>query len=61
MLTIPPGSQPGQSFRLKGRGMPELRKPSQYGDLYARLQIELPRRLSDQERDLFQQLANLRK
>jgi curved DNA-binding protein len=60
MLTIPPGSQPGQSFRLKGRGMPKLRKPSQHGDLYARLQIELPRRLSDQERDLFQQLAKLR-
>ncbi len=60
MLTIPPGSQPGQSFRLKGRGMPKLQKPSQYGDLYARLQIELPRRLSDQERDLFQQLAKLR-
>ena len=60
MLTIPAGSQPGQSFRLKGRGMPKLKKPSQYGDLYARLQIELPRRLSDQERDLFQQLAKLR-
>jgi len=60
MLTIPPGSQPGQIFRLKDRGMPKLRKPSQHGDLYARLQIKLPQRLSDQERDLFQQLANLR-
>lgn len=60
MLTIPPGSQPGQSFRLKGRGMPKLRKPSQFGDLYARLQVELPRQLSDRERELFQQLAKLR-
>jgi curved DNA-binding protein len=59
MLTIPPGSQPGQIFRLKGRGMPKLNKPSEHGDLYARLQIELPRKLSDQERDLFQQLADL--
>jgi curved DNA-binding protein len=60
MLTIPSGSQPGQSIRLKGRGMPKLRKPSQYGDLYARLQVALPRKLSDRERDLFQQLAELR-
>jgi curved DNA-binding protein len=60
MLTIPPGSQPGQIFRLKGRGMPKLSNPSQHGDLYARLQIELPRKLSDRERDLFQQLADLR-
>jgi curved DNA-binding protein len=59
MLTIPPGSQPGQIFRLKGRGMPKLSKPSEHGDLYARLQIKLPRRLSDHERDLFQQLADL--
>ena len=60
MLTIPPGSQPGQIFRLKGRGMPKLSRPSQHGDLYARLQIKLPQRLTDKERDLFQQLADLR-
>lgn len=60
MLTIPPGSQPGQSFRLKGRGMPHLRKPSQHGDLYAKLNISLPYKLTERERDLFQQLSNLR-
>jgi curved DNA-binding protein len=60
MLTIPPGSQPGQLFRLEGRGMPKLRNPSRHGDLYARLQINLPQDLSDRERELFQQLAKLR-
>ena len=60
MLNIPPGSQPNQTFRLKGRGMPKLRNPKQHGDLYARLHVNLPQRLSDHERDLFQQLSNLR-
>jgi curved DNA-binding protein len=60
VLKIPAGSQPGQIFRLKGRGMPGLRKPSQKGDLYARLKLVVPRTLSD-ERALFEQLAALRR
>jgi curved DNA-binding protein len=60
ILTIPPGSQPNQSLRLKGRGMPHLRNANQHGDLYARLKIRLPRDLSDEESDLFKRLASLR-
>jgi len=60
ILTVPPGSQPGQSIRLKGRGMPSLRDPSRHGDLYARLKVILPRHLSDEERQLFANLAALR-
>ena len=33
MLTIPPGTQPGQKIRLAGRGMPELRNPQTFGDM----------------------------
>lgn len=61
MLNIPPGSQPGQLIRLKGRGMPKLRNPSQHGDLYARLNVEIPTDLSDRERELFEQLSDLHK
>lgn len=57
VLTIPEGTQPGQTFRLKGRGMPQLRNPDQYGDLYVRIQVNLPRTLSERERELFQELA----
>jgi curved DNA-binding protein len=42
VLTIPAGSQPDQSFRLKGRGLPNLRNKKKRGDLYARLDISLP-------------------
>ena len=60
VLTIPAGSQPDQSFRLKGRGFPNLRNKKKRGDLYARLDISLPRKLNSQERKLFKELANLK-
>jgi len=60
MLTIPAGSQPDRTFRLRGRGMPNLRDPDQHGDLLARLKVSLPKNLSDEERKLFDQLAELR-
>lgn len=57
-LTVPPGTQPGQKFRLKGRGMPHLKKPNNYGDLYVRADVEIPRKLTAEQIDLFQQLTN---
>ena len=61
VLTIPPGSQPGQKFRLKGKGMPKLRQRNQHGDLYARLHVRLPKQLSSEERELFEELAKMQK
>ena len=61
VLTIPAGSQPGATFRLKGRGLPGLQQPSRKGDLFAHLQIQLPRSLSTEEKDLFKKLASLRR
>jgi curved DNA-binding protein len=58
VLTVPAGSQPGQVFRLSGRGMPRLRESGRHGDLYARLKVEVPRNLSKRERELFQELAS---
>jgi curved DNA-binding protein len=57
VLTIPPGTQQGQTFRLTGRGMPRLRgTPKTYGDLYARAVVHLPRNLTPRQRELFEQL-----
>lgn len=60
-LKIPPETQPGRSFRLRGQGMPLLRDADRRGDLFARVQLLLPQRLSEQERELFEQLASLRR
>ncbi|MEA2547200.1 MAG: curved DNA-binding protein [Chloroflexota bacterium] len=44
LLRIPPGTQNGHRFRLKGQGMPHL-KGDGYGDLYARARVVLPTEL----------------
>jgi curved DNA-binding protein len=57
VLTIPAGTQHGQTFRLAGRGMPRLRgTPKTYGDLFARAVVHLPRSLTPRQRELFEQL-----
>jgi curved DNA-binding protein len=60
VLNIPPGTQPGQAFRLAGRGMPHLRSPQTHGDLFARAKISLPRSLSAEQRAVFEKLAKMK-
>lgn len=58
-LKIPPLTQNGQVFRLKGHGMPIVGKPTEHGDLYATVEVELPRHLSPEEREHYETLAKL--
>jgi curved DNA-binding protein len=55
-LTIPPGTQNGRTFRLQGKGMPELRHPDHQGDLFVDMQVRLPTDLTPEQRELFEQL-----
>jgi DnaJ-class molecular chaperone len=55
LLTIPPETQNGQTFLLRGKGMPRLRGIGQ-GNLLARVRVVLPTRLTPRERELFQML-----
>jgi DnaJ-class molecular chaperone len=59
LLTIPPETQNGQTFRLAGKGMPHA-KGDGAGHLLARIQVILPRQLSSHEKQLFEELARLR-
>ena len=54
-VKVPTGSSTGRRLRLRGRGMPNPR--GQAGDLYAEVKVMVPDRLSDAERELWQQLA----
>ena len=57
MLRIPPETQNGRSFRLRGKGMPQIGKPDQRGDLYADVSVVLPTHLTDEQRRLFEAFA----
>ena len=60
-LRVPPLTQNGQVFRLKGYGMPKVGRPEDKGDLYARVDVELPTTLSSAEREHYEALAKLRR
>lgn len=59
-LSIPPETVNGKVFRLRGLGMPKLKDPESRGDLFAKVEINLPDHLSDEEKRLFQELRGLR-
>ena len=58
-LKIPPMTQNGQVFRLKGHGMPALGKPAERGDLYAAVAVAMPRHLTPEQRRHYEELAKL--
>jgi curved DNA-binding protein len=56
-LRLSPGTQGGQRFRLRERGLPGV--SGQRGDLYVVVQIALPKKLTEREREIWEQLARL--
>jgi len=56
-LEIKAGTQPGTEVRLKGRGAPNVRRPSQRGDLRIHVAVEIPRKLSREQRIALEALA----
>ena len=58
-LKIPPETQNGQTFRLVGQGMPHLKQPKRYGDLFVKIWVAVPTGITEEERKLFEQLEEL--
>jgi curved DNA-binding protein len=58
-LKIPPTTQNAQVFRLKGHGMPVPGKPDEHGDLYATVDVQMPKQLSAEERTHYEALQKL--
>ncbi len=56
-LKIPPGTQGGQRFRLRERGLPGV--SGKRGDLYVLVQINIPKKLTERERELWSELTKL--
>jgi curved DNA-binding protein len=59
-LKIPPETDNGQTFRLKGLGMPNLRNPEKVGDLLVKVEVKLPKNLTKEEKQGFHELRRLR-
>jgi curved DNA-binding protein len=60
LLKIPAGTQQGQTFRLSEKGMPKLKQKKSFGDLFVKLIIDIPKKLSDEQRELFKKLRKTR-
>jgi len=56
-LKLPPGTQAGQRFRLRGRGLPNA--AGDRGDLYVAMTVRMPKKITERERELWAQLAEL--
>jgi len=54
-LRIPPGTQNGERFVLKGKGMPTLR--GGHGDMIVQVAVDVPKKISGRERELLEELA----
>ena len=57
VMTIPPGTQPEQVFRLAGRGMPQLKSPGVKGDLYVLVKVQIPKGLNTRQKSLLEQAS----
>ncbi len=55
-LRIPAGTQSGKRIRLRGKGMPSIKQPDHFGDLFARVLITVPENLTPEQRERVEEL-----
>ena len=60
-LKIPAGTQPGTTLVMAKKGVPILNKNNMRGDQLVKVQVEIPKRLSGEERKLIEELSSLKK
>ncbi len=58
-ITVPPGTQNGKLFRVKGKGMPVYLKAGQFGDMMVKVNVKIPSKLSLTEENLFIRLKEI--
>jgi DnaJ-class molecular chaperone len=58
-LKLPAGTQSGQRFRLRGHGLPNVGKPDERGDLYASVEVAVPKTLTDEEKKHYEALREV--
>ena len=56
-VEIKAGTQPDTEIRLRGKGVPHLRRAGSRGDLHVMIDVEVPRKLTKKQRELLEQFA----
>ena len=59
-IDIPKGTENGKIFRLKGLGMPKFGKENEFGDLYAKINVMIPKNLTEKEMELYRKLSEIK-
>jgi curved DNA-binding protein len=59
-LKVKPETQNDIKVKLKGKGMPVYKQKNKYGDLYITYKVNMPQNLTEKEKELFQQLKEIR-
>jgi molecular chaperone DnaJ len=59
VVRIPPGTQTGQAFRMRGRGAPSLLNPGMRGDQYVEVKVIVPRVVDERSKEILRELARL--
>jgi len=59
ILAIPPGSQPGQVFKIKGKGIKDVHRHGK-GDLYIKINVKTPENLTKKQKELLKEFAHSR-
>lgn len=57
-IKVPPGTQSGKVFRLKGKGIPNINNSYEVGDQQVRVNVWIPKNVTDEERDMLEKLRN---
>ena len=58
-IAIPEGAQPGEIIRVKGWGMPSLRRGRGVGELFVQIVVKIPTKLSKRQRELLVEFSEL--
>ncbi len=56
-MKLPPGTESGKVFRFKAKGMPDVHDAGTTGDLYARVMVDVPKKLTAEQRRLLEEFA----
>jgi molecular chaperone DnaJ len=58
-VSIPPGTQNGRILRLRGEGIPELHNPGKRGDMYIKIVVRVPTKITPKAKELLKELASV--